>query len=298
MPSAGHIVHMPAHILQRVGRYEDSAQANRDAAVADAAYYVKTAAPDYYPMYTAHNYQFLAFSAAMEGRRAETMAAVGKARELLSDDMLRGMPGVDWAVGNLYQAMIRFGLWDEILAQASPGDKLPGLRGAWLEARAVALAEKSRIEEARAVVSDLDRLATAAPVDQPAGLNTARGVFAVALRVARARIALAENKPSEAVAHLREAAFLEDRLAYDEPADILFPTRHLLGAALLAAGDAKAAEAVYRADLVRNPANGWSLKGLSLALAAQGRTQDAAEATRAFQAAWVHADIDPPGSAY
>ena len=65
MPSAGHLVHMPSHIMQRIGRYEESAEANRRAVTADLAY-VKLAQPlDYYPMYTAHNYQFLAYS----GRR-------------------------------------------------------------------------------------------------------------------------------------------------------------------------------------------------------------------------------------
>ena len=36
--------------------------------------------PDYYAMYTAHNYQFLAYSAAMQGRKAETVLATRNAR--------------------------------------------------------------------------------------------------------------------------------------------------------------------------------------------------------------------------
>jgi tetratricopeptide (TPR) repeat protein len=68
MPAAGHLEHMPAHIMQRVGRYEEAAQANRKGAAADKSYFAKTQPPDYYAMYTGHNYQFLAYSAAMEGR--------------------------------------------------------------------------------------------------------------------------------------------------------------------------------------------------------------------------------------
>ncbi len=71
MPAAGHLEHMPAHILQRVGRYAEAAKANRNGAAADLAYFGKTRPLDYYAMYTAHNYQFLAFSTAMQGRRAE-----------------------------------------------------------------------------------------------------------------------------------------------------------------------------------------------------------------------------------
>src|SRR5262249_53670767 len=56
-PAAGHMVHMPAHIFQRLGRYEEAAEANRRAALADRNYDALTTPLDYYPvMYTAHNY--------------------------------------------------------------------------------------------------------------------------------------------------------------------------------------------------------------------------------------------------
>jgi hypothetical protein len=38
IPGAGHIVHMPAHIFQRVGRYADAGAANRDGIKTDLAY--------------------------------------------------------------------------------------------------------------------------------------------------------------------------------------------------------------------------------------------------------------------
>src|SRR5258708_9558199 len=63
MPAAGHLDHMPAHILERVGRYEDAAEANRKGAAADLTYLKATAPPDYYPMYLIHNFHFLAASA-------------------------------------------------------------------------------------------------------------------------------------------------------------------------------------------------------------------------------------------
>ena len=125
MPAAGHLEHMPAHIYQRVGRYEESAEANRKGAAADVAYLKLTPAPDYYPMYLIHNYQFLAYSAAMEGRRAETVKALRDARAAVPDAMLLAMPGLDWSIGYLYDGMARFGLWDEILAEPAPDPKLP-----------------------------------------------------------------------------------------------------------------------------------------------------------------------------
>lgn len=130
MPAAGHLVHMPAHIMQRIGRYEDAAEANRRGAAADQTYVANTQPLDYYPvMYTAHNYQFLAASAAMEGRRAETVGAADNSRRVVSDLMLSAMPGSDWYVAELYTSRIRFGLWDELLTMTPPNPKLAGLTG-------------------------------------------------------------------------------------------------------------------------------------------------------------------------
>ena len=254
MPAAGHLEHMPAHIMQRVGRYEAAAEANRKGVAADLAYYAATKPLDYYVMYTAHNYQFLAFSAAMEGRQAETIEAARQSRAIVSNDLLAAMPGIDWYVGELYTAMTRFGLWDEILAEPTPNTSLIGLTSSYLYAKATALAAKGHIDEARAVLVELEKLATA---DGDAGLNRVKDVLAVAVLNAKARIALAENKGDNAISLLREAVAMEDQLAYDEPADWFFPTRHLLGAVLIQAGRARDAETVYRDDLSHHPDNGW-----------------------------------------
>ena len=104
MPAAGHLEHMPAHIMQRVGRYGDAAEANQRGAAADLAYLTKTRAPDYYPtMYLSHNDQFLAFSTAMQGRKADTIDAARKSSAVVSDDILVTMPGLDWGFGALHR---------------------------------------------------------------------------------------------------------------------------------------------------------------------------------------------------
>ncbi|MGH8540937.1 MAG: hypothetical protein ACRETW_10590 [Stenotrophobium sp.] len=298
MPAAGHLQHMPAHIMQRVGRYEDAAVANREGAAADAAYYAKTAPLDYYWMYAAHNYHFLAFSAAMEGNRTETLDAVRKARAIGSDGMLLAMPGADWSAGDVYQAMVRFGLWDQILAEPAPDAKLPGLMGAYLYARTSALAAKGRGDEAMVLLSDLEKLTAAIPVDYGAGNNTARDVLAVAVLDVKARIADAEGKSDASLSLLRAAAAKEDALAYDEPADWFFPVRHELGVELLKAGKAGDAEAVYREDLRQHPHNGWALYGLSQALTAQKKKREATAVRKQFDQAWIHADVRLAASAY
>ena len=194
--------------------------------------------------------------------------------------------------------MVRFGMWDEILAEPAPNAKLSGLSAGYLYARTTALAAKGRVADARQSLGELEKLAAAAPADASAGLNSAADVFAVAVLVAQARIAGAEQKNGQAIALLTEAVAKEDQLAYDEPADWFFPVRHLLGAALLRDGRAADAEAVYRADLQRHTENGWALYGLALALTAQKRDAEAQVVQQRFATAWKDADIVLTASAF
>jgi tetratricopeptide (TPR) repeat protein len=298
-PAAGHLVHMPAHIMHRVGRYEEAAEANRKGAAADLAYMARTSPLDYYPtMYFSHNYQFLAFSAAAEGRDAETLDAVRRSRASVSNELLNEMPGTDWYVAELYTAPVRFGEWDDLLAEGPPAPGFPGLIGGYLYATTVALAAKNRPAEARGRLAQLDALMAGLPADLPAGQNTLRDVLAVARRVAAARISSTEGRAEDALRDLREAVRLEDELAYDEPADWFFPVRHLLGAELLHSGKATEAERIYREDLKRHPSNGWALYGLMQALKAEGRSAEARAAEAEFRVAWRYATISISASAF
>ena len=74
-----------------------------------------------------------------------------------------------------------------------------------------------------------------------------------------------------ALAAFERAVPLDDGLEIDEPEPLPFPARHWLGAALLDAGRAADAERVYRDDLQQHPRNGWSLRGLQLALFCAGQ---------------------------
>jgi tetratricopeptide (TPR) repeat protein len=298
MPAAGHLEHMPAHIQQRVGDYEQAAEANRRGIAADRAYFAGTSAPDYYAMYLAHNYVFLAFSAAMEGRKAETLAAVQSVLSVVPLELVIAMGDSGWNLSQPYAALVRFGLWDEAIALGPPDARAPGLTAAYLYSRGVALAARGRLEDARAALAQLRQLAATTPNGAQAGFNTLHGVLAVAEPIVAARIAASEQRNDEALTLLRQAVAAQDELAYNEPADWFFPARHLLGAQLLIAGRAAEAERVYRDDLVRNPANGWALYGLAAALRAQGRTGDAAQVNRRFEAAWRHGDVRLQSSAF
>ncbi|HWJ37390.1 MAG TPA: hypothetical protein VNR86_01335, partial [Sphingomicrobium sp.] len=298
MPAAGHLEHMPAHIMQRVGRYEDAAEANRKGAAADLAYLKETAAPDYYPMYLIRNFQFLGSAAGMEGRRAETIQALKEARQHIPDQLLFGMPGLDWTASFIYDGYTKFGMWDDMLKEPAPSPKLAGASISYLQSRATALASTGKIDEAKAELAKAAAIIGSVPSDATQGNNEAKALYEIGQLKAEARIASAQGKHDEAIGRLTEAVAREDKLSYNEPSDMLFPTRHLLGAQLLAAGKAPEAEAVYREDLKRHPNNGWAYFGLGQALAAQKKDAEAASTKKAFEEAWRKADVHLASSAF
>lgn len=296
MKGAGHIVHMPAHIFQRVGRYAEARAANASGAAADLAYMGKVAPQGYYGFYLAHNYDFQSYSAAMQGRSRESVAAQRKTLAAAPAAMLDGIPGMDFFVAKVYFAQLRFGLWDELLAEPAPADKYPVWTGLHRFARAYALAARGRADEAAKAHEELVAYIGRLPADLSAGYNSARDVLNVGAEVLAARIAHARGDQARAIELLTQAVAHEDALAYDEPADWFFPVRHLLGAALIADRQPARAETVYREDLRRHPANGWALFGLAQALRAQDR--DATDVEAQFKAAWKDADVTLSASAF
>ena len=291
MPAAGHIVHMPAHIFQRVGRYGDASEANRRAVKADEAYLARTRPPGYYPMYLGHNHGFLAYAASMLGRSEESLRAARGSTKAIPPEMLDMMPGMDFFASEPLLVMVRFAKWKEILAEPRPPEKYPTLTGLWLHARGMALASTGTTSEARATMRELRTLATKIPPDVRAGQNPASAMCRLGADAIEARIAERARSWKPAIAAWTRAVAQQDGFAYDEPADWFYPMRHYLGAALLDARKPKEAEAVFREDLRRNPGNGWALHGLAAALAAQGKRDEAAATRAKFEEAWKEADI-------
>jgi tetratricopeptide (TPR) repeat protein len=237
----------------------------------------------------AYHYALVAWSAAMAGRKAQALAAVQD---------LRTASGPGWELTQQYAVLVRFGLWDEMLALPAPDPRAPGLTAGYLYARGVALAARGRIEDARGMLLALQHLAATTPADTRAGSNSLADVMRVAEPIVAARIASSQRHPAQAIRLLRQAVAAQDQLQSDEPPDWFFPARHLLGAELLQAGETAQAVSVYREDLKHNPDNGWALCGLAAALEAQGNTAAAARAADLFRTAWKSADVRLPGSAF
>jgi tetratricopeptide (TPR) repeat protein len=300
MPGAGHMVHMPSHIYQRVGRYADAAAANEAAIKADEDYIAQCRAQGIYPMaYYPHNIHFLWYAATAEGRSKVAVDAARKTASRVSDEQMDAVPLLAAFRVVPYYALTRFGRWDEMLAEPAPADRFLFLSGVWRYARGLALAAKGQTADAEVELAEVRRIAANPKLEHPLfSPNTAAAIFAIAPEVLAGELAARRKDYDEAIAHLARAVRLEDGLVYTEPEEWHYPSRQALGAVLLEAGRPREAETVYWDDLRRHADNGWSLLGLVQALRAQNRAEEAAAVQARLDKAWARADVKPAASRF
>lgn len=298
MPAAGHMVHMPSHIYQRIGRYPDAIKSNELAIAADEDYITQCRAQGLYPMaYYPHNIHFLWFAAMFDGQLELAREAGRKVAAKIDDATLTEMPMLAGFRVVPYWTMVRFGLWDELLKEPAPSAPNAFLTGAWHYARGQAFAATGKVTDARRELEALEATLQKPELDQTLfSPNTGRAILNVGVASLAGEIAAAEGGFDEAIASLERAVRLEDALVYTEPSEWAFPPRHALGTILLQAARASEAETVFWQDLKRNPENGWALTGLAQALRAQHKDALATIVESRRDKAWARAQLKVPGA--
>ena len=279
VPGAGHLVHMPAHIYQRVGRHADVISSNLLAAKADEEYIAACKAQGLYPLgYYPHNLHFIWMGATASGRKDLALESARKLAAAIPHEALGPAPILQGFLVVPYFAMVRFGEWDAILADKGPSHQTTFTQSVWKYARAMALIAKDRLSEAEGELAELKTL-----IADPAlkgqttfSANTGIAILRIAPEVIAGEIAARKQDWDRAVLHLDRAVRYEDALVYQEPHDWHAPSRQNLAAVLLAAGRADEAETVLWEDLKRNPEHVWTLSLLSKTLKAQGKDSEAA----------------------
>jgi hypothetical protein len=287
VPAAGHLVHMPAHIYDRIGNYPAAAQANAVGAAADRAY-IKRGGGGMYPlMYYSHNLHFLAIVNAMRGRQQEALAAANQLVRHVTP-ALKDAPMLEGFLPTPLLINVRFQKWNAVLKTRQPPEAQPASTALWRFARGMAFAARADVAAAKAERAQLAAAAGRIPKEVAWGNNKPGDLVGVAGALLDAEIALAGNDPKAAMTAYADAAKAEDALAYDEPQPWPLPVRERWGMALLATGEAAAAEGVFRDELAKRPYSGRALFGLSAAL--KGQNKPTLEVDRNFEVAWKDAD--------
>lgn len=301
VPIAGHMVHMPGHIYLRVGEYEKAIDINERSQIVDqqfAQLWGETQLPTIgtYPLshriHAPHALDFVRFANILQGNyEAAAQAAqqgadsVGTAAEAVN----RGQKRVahSWVVDKI------FGKWQKILSAEQSHGGTPYLDGMWSYVTGSAHVASGNLE---AAAKELENLRIQANDDQAdvrgVGPTPASHILAIALHALDGEIRETRGDLQGAITAFTKAVELQDANNYTEPPDWSQSMRLYLGAALLNAGRAEEAEAVYRKDLEWNQQNGWSTFGLYQALEAQGRDQEALIVKRQFDSFWRNADVE------
>jgi tetratricopeptide (TPR) repeat protein len=214
------------------------------------------------------------------------IAAATTAEQLDRGNSLRNIT-VEW------MTMKAFGMWDEILALPAQPDTRPFLQGTLNHVRGAALAAQGDIAGAEAELAALDAvMANPALSSQRAAVNTADRILAINRASLAGEIANAKGDSAAAIAAFTQAVELQDHLRYMEPPDWIQSMRLFLGQALLEAGQAEEARAVFLEDLSLLQENGWALFGLANTLEALGEDAEAAQVRERFDEAWEYATVE------
>jgi tetratricopeptide (TPR) repeat protein len=294
-PGLAHNVHMPSHIDIRTGRWLQAVETNVKAVEADGRYRKIFGPPKgFLNVYIAHNQHMLAYAAMMTGQRNVAMKHIrAMVAEMPTDFLKENVLQAEGFVAMPLEVMVRFGLWNDILAEPEKyTDEMWFTRAFHHAARAIAFAAKSDTASARNEQRIFLERAKLVPKEASLGNNSCEAILGVLTPMVEGEILVAEGKIDSGSEQLRAAIQKEDALKYDEPPAWLIPVRHSLGAVLMKQQRFAEAEQVYREDLARLPENGWSLLGLAQSLRKQNKNgQEVSETQAKFEKVWAKADL-------
>lgn len=286
---AAHLVHMPAHIYYRVGRWKDSMRVNIAAARADEEW-IRSSGDrglvryGYYP----HNVHFIVTSAQMAGDMATAIREAGRLERILDPATSAKIAWVQAIHAAPYFAAVQFATPRQILAMRAPDARLPYATAMRHYARALAYAQQRNRTGFDQELTKLRALRQGDGVQPMIDQGVpARDLMQLAETVAQARWAYANRRYGEAERLYRDAIVTEDKIPYMEPPFWYYPVHQSLGGVLYRQRRYDEALTAFTTALTRAPHNGWTLYGVASSQRALGRQAHAAAAEAALRKAWA-----------
>ncbi|NWG53550.1 MAG: hypothetical protein HXY28_07515 [Hydrogenophilaceae bacterium] len=288
-PAAGHLVHMPAHIYYRVGRFRDSMRANIAASAADEAYIrAANASPMYQYGYYPHNLHFVLTSAAMGGDARTALDYADRLDGALPIEMAAAVPIAQAVKAAPWFARAEFATPASVLAAPSPGGSVPLVTGAWRYARGMAHVRAGRLDDARAEAAAIQTLLNEGDFSLLIDNRVpAREIVDAYRLILLAKADMAARNYASAIAQLEAAIAIQHALPYMEPPYIYYPVRRTLGAAYMLSGQPERAEMEFLATLIESPNDAYAYWGLSEARRRQGDRVGANAARQMFNQAYM-----------
>lgn len=297
LPGVAHMVHMASHEYERNGLYARGVEVNNlaDDALLNYDMLAKNLSLN---NHSSHYFAVQTYCALTGGMYKDAMRYAQRCRQSVApkpentyDQYLYMLP---------VMAQVRMGKWEQILSDTVKVDPKWTYASLLSDfAKGMAYANTGHPDKAAAQLEMLQQKSTDPVLTRRrVPFNAPVEIAAIAGQLLEGVVAFSKNNPAQGFAALEAAVKLEDKLIYTEPKDWPLPSRQFLGAYLMKAGKAAQAEKIYREDLIFNPANGWSLVGLSQSLQAQRKTKEVAGVRKRYEQAFVHAEQIPAHSVY
>ena len=293
-PDSGHLMHMPSHIYVLCGHYFDGLSTSYKSVAADTKFreYKKLGKNDRYIAACCHDLQQMMAAGMMMGQYGPALHAARSIQNLLTQDILSTeIPQLARTLDAYYAAtthvMVRFGKWEEIVAEPLPEAPERALMATAMAryARGISYAAMGDHESADIERNLFYEAFNKVPTERYVFNNHVRVILGVAEAMLNGEVEYHRGNYEVAYDSLRLAVKRDDELAYSEPWPWMHPPRHALGALLLAQGHVEEAEDVYRNDLgltngsirpKQHPNNVWALHGLAECLTVKGNLAELA----------------------
>src|SRR5690606_27139183 len=124
-----------------------------------------------------------------------------------------------------YYALVRFGHWDEILAEPAPAADLQLSNGMWNFAQGIALLRTGDTEGAQQALAEVQARAAMPEMAEQGLLSfaTAQQILEISSGILAGEIAAAQGDYDTAIAELEAAVATQDSLPYIEPPAWFYP---------------------------------------------------------------------------
>ena len=299
MPSVAHMVHMPAHIYIRTGKYQKSIKQNLLAIQVAEKFSKKwKVAPKTHlvslPMSAkssiAHADDFIWYAYVQQGSYIHSIKSANRIANRSKDKIGKSL----MAQGRYVLPMLTnriFAKWEKILARENQKSDSQLIKGLESFVKGTAYVNTNDIQKASTEFNKLKALTSMEEIGRmQIYSNSVLDILLIATKVLAAEIAIASGKIEKAIALYHQAIIAEDSLEYMEPPEWRFPVRRELGSLLLKLGRAQEATMIFWEDLKRHPENGWALKGIVEGTMQTKDTEEMQQVAKRFNKAWKYSD--------
>ena len=301
MPTVAHMVHMPAHIYIRTGKYQKSIEQNLHA-IQTAEQFLKNwkitskthivSLPMSAESSIAHADDFIWYAYIEQGNYKKSIESANRIANRVKNKITKSL----MAQGRYVLPMLTnriFARWDKILANRNDSSDSQLIKGLEHFVKGSAYINTGDLEKALTEYSKLEILALDENTrDMQIYSNSVQDILLIARNVLNAELAVASGEIEKAIALYYQAIISEDNLNYMEPPEWRFPVRRELGSLLLKLGRAKEATMIFWEDLRRHPENGWALHGVVNGTRQTKDLEEMQQADNRFKKAWEHSDTE------